>query len=45
MSVQAPIFPEGYRAPLSVMETQVAIKLIKDTFERELAQNLSLIHI
>ncbi|MBC2871283.1 aspartate--ammonia ligase [Acetanaerobacterium sp. MSJ-12] len=45
MSVQALIFPEGYRAPLSVMETQVAIKLIKDTFERELAQNLNLTRV
>ena len=45
MSVQALIFPEGYCAPLSVMETQVAIKLIKDTFERELAQNLNLTRV
>jgi aspartate--ammonia ligase len=37
--------PEGYRPNLGVMETQLAIKVIKDTFERELAHNLNLTRV
>lgn len=33
---------EGYRSPLSLRETERAIKLCKDTFEQKLAQHLSL---
>jgi len=39
------ILPSGYRPSLSVMETQIAIKKIKDFFERELANELSLTRV
>jgi hypothetical protein len=31
------LIPQGYSSPLDLMQTQLAIKLTKDTFERELA--------
>ena len=31
------IIPEDYKPHLSLIETEVAIKMIKDTFERRLA--------
>ena len=34
------IFPEGYSPALSIRETEVAIKSVKDYFERELAKLL-----
>lgn len=37
--------PNGYKPSLGVMDTQLAIKLIKDTFERELANNLRLTRV
>ena len=37
--------PEGYKARLSLIETEVAIKLIKDTFERRLAEQLRLTRV
>ena len=36
------LLPKGYKTKLSVFDTQVAIKLIKDTFQEELAENLNL---
>lgn len=36
------IFPEGYDAKLNIRQTEEAIKLIKDRFERELAAALNL---
>ncbi|MFV0400141.1 MAG: aspartate--ammonia ligase [Oscillospiraceae bacterium] len=39
------ILPEGYDPKLDLFETQVAIKLVKDTFERELAKALDLIRV
>ncbi len=39
------IIPKDYRSKLSVLETQKAIKLIKDTFERKLADNLNLMRV
>lgn len=36
------IFPQGYDAKLSLRDTQKAIKLIKDTFQSELANALNL---
>ena len=36
------IFPEGYRPVLDIFETQRAIKIVKDTFERVLAAALNL---
>lgn len=37
--------PKDYRHPLTIQETQVAIKLAKDTFERKLAKNLNLTRV
>ncbi len=36
------ILPEGYHSPLSQRQTQRAIKVIKDTFQRDLAKFLNL---
>lgn len=36
------IFPDGYKSVLSLRETQHAIKLIKDTFQVKLAEELNL---
>ena len=40
--MQNMIFPEGYRPGLDIFETQRAIKIVKDTFERVLAAALNL---
>ena len=34
------IYPKNYQSLLDLVETQKAIKLVKDTFERELAKEL-----
>lgn len=39
------IVPEDYKPNLSIKETEVAIKLIKDFFERELAKELNLARV
>ena len=39
------IIPEGYRSPLTIRETEVAIKEIKDHFERALAKSLHLTRV
>lgn len=39
------IIPKNYQSKLSILETQKAIKLIKDTFEKKLAENLNLIRV
>ena len=39
------IVPKNYRPQLSIKETEVAIKLVKDFFERELARQLNLIRV
>ena len=39
------IIPEGYLAPLTIRETEVAIKEIKDHFERALAKSLHLTRV
>ncbi|MEG0684469.1 MAG: aspartate--ammonia ligase, partial [Coprobacillus sp.] len=39
------IVPKGYKAHLSLIETEVAIKMIKDTFERRLAEQLRLTRV
>ena len=39
------IYPKNYQSVLNLVETQKAIKLIKDTFERELAKDLGLIRV
>ncbi len=37
--------PDGYRSHLDILETEKAIKLLKDGFEEELAQRLSLTRV
>jgi len=39
------ILPEGYQSKLDLQETEIAIKLIKDTFERRLAESLRLTRV
>lgn len=39
------IIPEGYKSPLGMKETQIAIKKIKDFFQRELATQLNLYRV
>lgn len=39
------ILPEGYSSPLTIRETEVAIKEIKDHFERALAKSLHLTRV
>ena len=38
-------FVDGYKPLLNLKETEVAIKLVKDTFERILAKNLNLLRV
>ena len=37
--------PEGYTSPLTIRETEVAIKEVKDFFERALAKSLHLTRV
>lgn len=37
--------PEGYKSPLTIRETEVAIKEVKDYFERALAKELNLTRV
>ncbi|KMT22119.1 aspartate--ammonia ligase [Clostridium cylindrosporum] len=39
------VVPKNYTSKLNVKETEVAIKLIKDFFERSLAENLNLMRV
>ena len=39
------ILKEGYKSPLDIMATEVAIKSLKDFFERALADNLNLTRV
>lgn len=39
------VIPEGYRSPLTIRETEVAIKEVKDHFERALAKSLHLTRV
>lgn len=39
------IIPKGYHPQLNLIETEVAIKMIKDTFERRLAEQLRLTRV
>ncbi len=45
MPVEKLIVPQNYYSRFSVIETEIAIKRIKDYFERELAKNLSLTRV
>ena len=38
-------FVDGYKPLLNLKETEVAIKLVKDSFEKELAKNLNLLRV
>jgi aspartate--ammonia ligase, AsnA-type len=42
MSLERLVIPQDYKTKLSVFDTQVAIKLIKDAFQTELAEQLNL---
>ncbi|MGL5041995.1 MAG: aspartate--ammonia ligase [Culicoidibacterales bacterium] len=42
---QSVIVPAGYKSPLSVRETEVAIKLLKDFFQVNLAKKLNLTRV
>jgi len=37
--------PAGYASPINIRETEIAIKEIKDYFERDLARELNLIRV
>lgn len=39
------ILPEGYKPKLNILETEIAIKLVKDTFEQKLAEKLNLTRV
>lgn len=39
------IIPEGYKPELNIKETEIAIKDVKDFFERELAKQLNLVRV
>ena len=39
------VYVDGYQSALSVRETEKAIRLIKDTFQKKLAQALNLEYI
>ena len=39
------VIPKGYQTPLNIMQTEIAIKVIKDTFERDLARFLNLVRV
>ncbi len=45
MSFSASQLPAHYRPALDIMQTEIAIKLVKDTFERELADKLHLTRV
>lgn len=39
------VIPEGYKSPLSIKETEILIKEVKDYFERALAKELNLTRV
>ena len=39
------IYPKNYKSLLNLVDTQIAIKFVKDTFERELAKELKLMRV
>ncbi len=45
MSLKRLIIPEGYKSTLDVLETEIAIKKIKDLFQRRLAESLNLTRV
>ena len=45
MSLKELILPKDYMSILDIKDTEIAIKIVKDTFERELAKRLKLIRV
>ena len=45
MNMENLIIPENYHSPLTIRETEVAIKEVKDHFERSLAKSLHLTRV
>lgn len=45
MNTKRAVIPEHYENKLSLLETEIAIKLVKDNFERNLAANLNLTRV
>lgn len=45
MSLQKLILPDHYTSKLDILHTEIAIKTVKDTFERELAEALRLVRV
>ncbi len=43
--MKSEIFPEGYSPVMNIRETEIAIKSVKDFFERELAKQLNLTRV
>ena len=42
MGIQKLILPEGYRNPLDLKQTELAIKIVREIFEQELSNHLNL---
>lgn len=45
MGVSKLLIPKGYQSKLDIMETEVAIKVLKDKFEKELSRRLNLVRV
>lgn len=45
MGLESLILPEGYCSPLGILDTEIAIKAVKDSFERNLGANLNLTRV
>lgn len=45
MGVSKLIIPKDYQSKLDIMETEVAIKVLKDKFEKELSRRLNLVRV
>lgn len=45
MSTKNLILPEGYASLLNILDTEIAIKIVKDNFERNLSRNLNLTRV
>lgn len=45
MSIDRLILPTEYCSPLNILDTEIAIKIVKDSFERNLAKSLNLTRV
>ncbi len=45
MGLNSLILPTGYKSLLNILDTEIAIKAVKDSFERNLANNLKLTRV